>query len=246
VTINSNAAQASWSPRFVLACALGVAFMLTMIACKTAGSSVAAATEQPQPDDARQSKAGGQNKGQAQSPKASPDSPEAVVAELWQKLLITCPVPREPGKTATFYGNPEDRRLFELRDAKTTLAPKRLTEADRLNGIQFAGAAAVLYSTYRYFSTKKGIFYGETPGRWSPFVDAITMNKMGTDGGKVSILQVDVERRNGKWSFKLSGEMPDTGGEYNLDDFSQVAILSQVAIKKSCAALTSANPFAAN
>jgi hypothetical protein len=236
VTMNNNAAPSSWYPWFVLPCALGVAFMLIMIACKTAGSSVAAATDAERtPDDARQSKAGGR-KGQAQSPKAASNSPEAVAATMWQKIMTACPV-QGSAKPAMFYEQDVydlldklvGHRVLEFRDTWTVYYANNVSEADRLNGIRFRGLAALGYSAYRdiSFDSRNPL----APRAWAQF-EGGTATRTEPKGTHASIMAVEIEQRNGQCFFKTPLQ-----ANFNPD--------SIAANKRSCAALTSADPFAA-
>lgn len=244
MTMNRNAAQPSRGPWFALACASGVAFMLTMIACQTAGSSVAAATDAERPgDDARQSKAGGQNKGQAQSPKAEPNSPEAVAAVMWGKVLTKCPVSGSPASTTTFFsypreeGNPTWASLIEVREAWTKLLPEELSAADRLNGIQFRGFAILGGSAERYITT------GKT--RWSEWADISrhVAPKAAKAFRRETLVDwpgvfITIEQRNHQWSFSVLGHSDDV-----LQDSQSFNPDSMAAKTRSCAILTTVNPL---
>jgi hypothetical protein len=200
--------------------------MLTTVACKT-GSSVAAATDaEESPGDARQSKAGRQ-KGQAPSAKPAPNSPEAVAAAMWQKITTTCPV-QGSSKPTRFYEESvynlldklKGRKVSEYRDTSTEYLPDDLSEADRLNGIRFRGAAVLSCSTIRHIEIDN--MNPLAPRAWSSFLDC------NPGGGQVV---VNMEQRNGQWFYALKR------WEFNPD--------SIAANKRSCAALASADPFAA-
>ena len=122
-------------------------------------------------------------------------SPQAVAAEMWRKLLTTCP---GSSSTDAFFTRPDNGDLFEFRGAYMKLVPMELTEADRLNGIQFRGFAVLRTSAYRLLVDQ---------GHWSEWSsgEAVVTIGPGTpwelDGTDWSSVVVRIERRNNQWSF---------------------------------------------
>jgi hypothetical protein len=176
----------------------------------------------------------------AQNSRGATESPEAVAAVIWRTILTTCPI-SGAATPAMFYVEP-DSDLYEFRNAWTRLVPRTLTDADKLNGVQFIGMAAFGGTSFR---TIQRLPLPGTARQWSSFeVGPKNMNAVKSYDDlyryrDTNYKSVNMEKRNGRWSlelYSLSGGM----GHYSLDT------LAQVAIKKSCAELMSANPFAAD
>ena len=175
-------------------------------------------------------------------PPTSQTSPEAAAEYVWSTILKSCTVPGEPGKTAVFFGDPQARdALYEFRGTWKKLFPQKLTEADRLNGVQYSGLAVLGFSANRYFSQNK----------WSPFdkgtADAswyTGANLSNRPRDKTNPSSVAITKRNGQWSFEVKGLLGLALGFGHGREFDPKS-LSTVSIQKSCAELTSSNPFAA-
>jgi hypothetical protein len=164
-------------------------------------------------------------KGQAPSTKPAPNSPEMVAAAMWQKITTTCPV-QGSAKPTRFYEEAvynlldklTGRKVTEYSDASTKYLPDQVSEADKKNGIQFRGGAILSCSTNRHIEFDN--FNPLAPRAWGEYFDC--------RGGQ---MVVNMEQRNGQWFFALRR------WKFNPD--------SIAANKRSCAALTSADPFAA-
>lgn len=186
------------------------------------------------------------SKSQAQPPAktASQSSPEAVAEAMWQKITSTCPVEGSAKpvvffeKVETFQPPFQTRfittvRLLELRNAWTAYRSIDVSEADRLNGVQYRGFTVIGSSAYREFYSKNSY---DTPAGWGAFRDGDTRRGFDDDPnnhGVHGLASVGMEKRNGKWSFSphydhAAGFDPDL----------------IAAKKRSCAALTSADPLA--
>ena len=124
----------------------------------------------------------------------------------------------------------EQIRLFEFRDAWTMYRPDSPSEADKLNGAQSAGTVLLGYSAFREFNLIKGSPYG-----WYPFQPGINRSEVevkAKDPYWKTWLSWSLQKRNGQWSFASPW-----GTVLNPD--------SIAASKRSCSALTGADPFAA-
>ena len=213
MTMNSNAAR-------LLITALGAAFMLTVIA------------------------RGGQSKGQAQSPKAAQNSPEAVAESIWQKITTTCAATSRSAPQVFLEDDGQaqmirTRRLYEFRDVWTMYLPEKLSEADRLNGVQSRGVSVLGYSASRQFDAGRNAWEEFEGGsaKKSAFVKYSQCDPMRSACGSLPYAKsVRMEKRNGQWAFSWGG---DSFTDIKLD------LDKMAATKKPCSVLTSANPFAA-
>jgi hypothetical protein len=188
------------------------------------------------------------SKSQAQPPPktASQGSPEAVAEAMWQKITSTCPV-QGSAKPVVFFEKVETMqpsfqtrfittvRLLELRNAWTAYRSIDVSEADRLNGVQYRGFTVIGSSVYREFYSRNS---DGTPAGWGAFKDGDTRRGFDDDPnnhGVHGLASVGMEKRNGTWSFSphydhAAGFDPDL----------------IAAKKRPCAVLTSANPLAAS
>jgi hypothetical protein len=89
-------------------------------------------------------------------------SPESVAVTMWSKILTTCPVPKATS-TATFFAVP-GKDVYEYRGTWTKYFPKKITEADRLNGVQLQGMAVFGASLLRVMESRRG---GREWSSWS-------------------------------------------------------------------------------
>jgi hypothetical protein len=165
---------------------------------------------------------------------SSSTSPEGVMDALFTAIVTNCGAPGSQTRDS-FYFN--DGTLYQMKRAWTRLYPERITEADRLNGIQFKGIAALgapLYRRITYYSHHAGSW------EWTPWVEAgnVVPTPREIEYGptlrpkslSTLVETVRIERVNGVWQFK-----PDVASHFDID-----AIASQ---KKSCRVATSDNPF---
>jgi hypothetical protein len=176
-----------------------------------------------------------QTKAEAQNSRPWPNSPEAVAEKMWQKILTKCSISGTLS-LATFFVQPSGESVAEYRDAWTKLVPEQLTEADRLNGVQYRGFAIVGAPTYRY-----------TPGssrQWSEWRSISSRSQTAymhfRDPLWGSIIWegvlILIEQRNHQWMFSLWD-----GGELTNSRVFNPDLLA--AEKRSCAVLTTANPL---
>jgi len=180
----------------------------------------------------------------SQNSGATPTSPEALAASLWQKITTTCQVNVQGQmKTVTFIYYPAHHpfkvgnvteEFVEYIGAWTKFVSLRLTEADRLNGIQFQGMAILGGTAWRQSdSLQKGW------SEWRDLRDVRLPKWLGGEGdstsfdsGSDAFEMVKIEKRNNQLSLKL----PFSEGSVDPDFFA--------SRKKSCAELTRATPGA--
>lgn len=86
--------------------------------------------------------------------------PDRVKDLLFATILTTCPVPGSASPTTFFYDEKSlwghgRQTLFEYRSAWNQLYPDPLTEADKLNGIQFKGPAVLGAPAFRYLDGRR-------------------------------------------------------------------------------------------
>ena len=137
-------------------------------------------------------------------------TPEVVAASLWKTISVVCPVPG--GSPATFIAFPNNQThfyplaglLIEYRGAWTKFATTPLTEADRLNGIQFQGLAMMGATAER--SAKP--WMPKSSRIWSEWTDTSheTMPRTLVEQSQWDFLKstiVVVEKRANGWSYKL-------------------------------------------
>jgi len=190
---------------------------------------------------------------------AAPASPEAAAEFLWRTILTTQCQGSGPSPV-TFYGQPAPPRgegvIYEFRDSWTKVLPSRpLDEADRLNGLQFTGVAILGYSSYRSMAPV-GAGSTDTP-HWSSFENGT--NKRSAIKSPKDLwccvlwsdplphydqgMTVNMEENKGQWSFTLEtlGPLSDKHA-ISSDMRFRKDTLQDAAVKRSCAALTSANP----
>ncbi|MDP8983013.1 MAG: hypothetical protein M3O35_20750 [Acidobacteriota bacterium] len=180
----------------------------------------------------------------SQNSGATPASPEALAASLWQKMTTTCQVNVQGQmKTMTFIYYPAHHpfkvgnvteEFVEYSGAWTKFVPLRLTEADRLNGIQFQGMAILGGTAWRQSDSLQKEW-----SEWRDLRDVKLPKWLGGEGdsasfdsGSDAFEMVKIEKRNNQWSLKL----PFSEGSVDPDFFA--------ARKKSCALLTRASPGA--
>jgi len=165
-----------------------------------------------------------------------PETPPDRVKELLlANVFTTCPGAGSISPTMFFlleqYGHKE---LHEHRNAWTKLVSANLTEADRLNGVQYHGWLIVAGSAYRSFNGKS---FEHSKLEWTPYRDTSDLRRLtnslkdnyaliadaGSDG-------LEILKKNNQWSFQVSGAVidPDT----------------YVAHRMSCSAALSDSPFA--
>jgi hypothetical protein len=171
-----------------------------------------------------------------QSSGVAPTSPESVAASMWQKVAITCQVEIQGQlKPVTFFDYSHDTafpiglmgRLVEYSGAWTKLISVPLTEADRLNGIQYhgmnilGGTARRIYPYPREWSEWRDISHERLP-------KSLVDYDYHWDHSELVI--VVIEKRNNQWFFK---------GPFRKDSLD----LNALAVnKRSCSTLSSANP----
>lgn len=171
-----------------------------------------------------------------QSSEAAPSSPESVAASMWQKVAITCRVEIQGQlKPVTFFDYSHNAafpiglmgRLVEYGGAWTKLISVPLTEADRLNGIQYHGMSILGGTVRRIYPY---------PREWSEWRDISherlpkSLVDYDYDWEFSELVIVVIEKRNDQWLFK---------GPFRKDSFDLDAL---TANKRSCATLSSANP----
>jgi hypothetical protein len=186
---------------------------------------------------------------EAQQPKGTPktvsqSSPEAVAEAMWQKITSTCPV-QGSAKPVVFFEKVETMQppfqtrfittvsLLELRDAWTAYRSIGVSEADRLNGLEYQGFTVLGSSVYREMQVNAA----RVRTGWGEFKGGGTRRGFDEDTdnhGVHGLVSVQMEKRNGKWSF--------SPGYDHASGFDPDLIAAK---KKSCAALTSADPLAA-
>lgn len=104
---------------------------------------------------------------------AAQDKDQNAEAQMfWEQLLTKC-------GESYFYNGDQFAGLQEFRDASFTVTPRSLTEADKLNGIRWAGMFTLQAKAYRDQS--------KFSKRWSKW----------KDGGRLELKAENVE---GKWS----------------------------------------------
>jgi hypothetical protein len=163
-------------------------------------------------------------------------SPERVKDLLLANILSTCPLPGSTSPAVFVYRN---HSLEEYRGAWNRLVPFNLTEADRLNGIQYKAWVVMSGSSFRRFDAYKG--------QWSSWASARDLEQQTTPsalarGSNRNMLfaglhqmqgfAVSMEKKNNQWSFRIEW---DGGGPLDPDTLS--------AEKLSCSAAMSANPL---
>ena len=173
--------------------------------------------------------------------------PERVKDLLFATILTTCPIQRT-SSTATFFPHPKGDLyhsgvLYEYRNAWKKLVPMKLTEANRLYGLQFKGVAVLGASVYQFMDPNPP---GDRKRAWSgwedmqpPRIDLNPILSESLSGAENGVL-VMMEKRNNEWFFSmwtghlLSGHVKK---DFDPDSFA--------AHKASCAVLTSADPYSA-
>jgi hypothetical protein len=171
-----------------------------------------------------------------QSSGAAPTSPESIAASMWQKVAITCQVEIQGQlKPVTFFDYSHSTafpiglmgRLVEYGGAWTKLISVPLTEADRLNGIQYhgmnilGGTARRIYPYPREWSEWRDISHERLP---KSLVD------YDYNWEHSELVIVVIEKRNNQWLFKG----PFRKDSLDLDSFA--------VNKRSCSTLASTNP----
>lgn len=157
-------------------------------------------------------------------------SPEVVAELVWKLALTECTRPGD--RTPSYFlaqrdkaaFSPEDKwELFEEKGALKISDPAPLSEADRLNGVQWRGTTFVKVSTLRQFN-----FTQRHHGDWSDWADTSRIDNLAPLIGTTEVFKL--EKRNNQWI--LDGKTP---GEF-------VAVHGRS--KLSCAIATAADPFA--
>lgn len=101
---------------------------------------------------------------------------EMYVRNWWDEHFTPC-----RGGYVTY-----DFRLLHLRDITFSASPRRLTEADRLNGIEWSGSASAVAA-----------FVRQSPGTGT------WLDWTRSGGGMGGSYTFSAERRNGRWKFSL-------------------------------------------
>lgn len=157
-------------------------------------------------------------------------APEAVADLVWKLTLTECTRPGD--KTPSYFlaqrdkaaFSPEDKwELFEEKGSLKISDPGPLSEADRLNGVQWRGTTFVKVSTLRQFN-----FTQRHHGDWSDWADTSRIDNLAPLIGTTEVFKL--EKRNNQWI--LDGKTP---GEF---------IASRARTKLSCATATATDPFA--
>jgi hypothetical protein len=152
-------------------------------------------------------------------------SPERVKELLLTTMFTTCPRPGAALPTMFL----KQTSLHEYDDAWTKLIPLPLSNAERLDRIQYRGLVVVGGAAWRYFPS--------TDGEWSRRVDSRHIGRATTREllyyaatFKFEGAVILIEKKNNEWSFTLNG--PESFIEP--DEFSPKKI--------SCSAAMSDNP----
>jgi hypothetical protein len=172
-----------------------------------------------------------------QAPRPAPPSLAAAADYLWKTILTTCTT---QGETHRFYVKPgPDGEIEEFARSWTRVFIYTVTDADRRNGIELKGEAALGGSSSRTYSRRDTKWQEwEAGSEEEPPANISTVDQWRgwVDGHHGSFgLLVKLERRNGVWSFNV-----EYSNTFTLDT------LPKATVKHSCAELTSTHPFAAD
>ncbi|MDP8983014.1 MAG: hypothetical protein M3O35_20755 [Acidobacteriota bacterium] len=201
-----------------------------LLALLVAGSAMAQ-NESHKPSDSDQPRAA------FQSSLNSTTSPERVKDLLFVAIVASCPVAESPSPDLFYY---KKGTLYQVRRAWTRLYPEALTEADKLNGIQYKGLAALGAPLYRHITYTE--HHSSGPWEWTPWADASKLIPTATEmlsGSHAKSLSSLVEainmvKKDNRWSFSIAWEVFDTDIDPDVLN----------ATKRPCSVATSARPFA--
>ena len=111
---------------------------------------------------------------------------EAVkwATELWQPTKI--------GDSYYVFQTSPGKVITEFRTPLISVSPWRVSEADRLNGVEWRGIILVRIESYRDCYMVKDRFTPRNVGHWSEWKDGKASN--------AHVVSVELEKRNGKWA----------------------------------------------
>ena len=89
------------------------------------------------------------------------------------------------------------KTVFELRQVVLDVQPQPVTEADKLNGIEWHGAVVLFAKARRYYCSQRG--YGVPDNGWSEWASPPIYDPFGLG------LRLDLRRTGGKWEITKRG-----------------------------------------
>jgi hypothetical protein len=176
---------------------------------------------------------------------------EGIAETMWEKILTTCQVPGSAIST-TFFHRMEYRAhayaaslfgrdtLFEYRGTWRRFYARPITEADRLNGVQFNGLAIIGATAVRSISNNK--LPSDKWSVWESRTAKLPSPKDALDYEVLTLwdsvmLKVTIMKVNNKWIY-FASDVPRDDISFDPDTISTE--------RRSCSDAMSAAPFAAN
>lgn len=169
----------------------------------------------------------------------SSDTPQVVSDVLWKHALRTCPVngsqdKRKPAISGFYldFAMGLKPTLVEYRNPWTTVFSDKLSEADRLNGIQFRGMTVLGADAYRSIPSDPSY----TTRAWSEWQemafgkDAVV--KMIATGSPWGGVVIRMEKRNDQWSFVLPGPLGVVNEKFDPDATAAQRLSCERSFKK--------------
>jgi hypothetical protein len=83
-----------------------------------------------------------------------------------------------------------DNGLYQFKNPKISVKSQELSQADKLNGIEWKGSSVFSAETWRMYSVT---------GEWTPWRQGFTALDIG--------LSVNMYKQNGKWKFGATGDL---------------------------------------
>jgi len=172
----------------------------------------------------------------------SSDTPEAISDVLWKHALRTCPInssqdKRKPDISGFYldFAMGLKPTLVEYRNPWTKVLPDDLSNADRLNGIQWRGVTVLGADAYR--SIRSDPRYSTRA--WSEWIDMAygkeaILKVLATGSGWGGVI-IRMEKRNNQWSFNLPGALGVVNEKFDPD--------AAAARRLSCERSFKADPF---